>query len=129
MKKTVKYIGTLLAVASLVVIFTIDSLFHTNLSINGYPYYINFILLLLILVGYIRFQYLHKKLILFVISTFVLQNLLISGTDDLVHRLVEVDLHNDFSFLITVPIAFIGIVIWGIIFDYLRNKKQQCKKQ
>ena len=123
-----KHIGVVLAVVTLATVFAgnvlLNVFFDINIdrSNNGLPYYINLILILLILVGYIRFQYLHKNLILFVISTFVLQNLLISAVVDLSQRNKDYDIFNDFSFLIAMPVAIIGMVAWGITFDFLRNK-------
>lgn len=117
-----KYIGTIIAVLTLIIVFAINGIFHINLSINGLPYYLNFIIILLIFIICLSVQYFHKKLIPFVIFSFLMQNLLISGTDDFIHKLGNVDLFNDASTLITIPIVVVGTVIWGITFDFLRNK-------
>jgi hypothetical protein len=124
--KKYKYTGTVLAVITLIVLLTANVLLAEfdagfNLCFNGLSCYTNFILLLLIAILYISFPYLHNKFIPFVISAFVLQNLLISGIVDLYSRSEDYDILNDFSYLIAIPVAIIGMTIWGIIFDALRN--------
>ena len=130
--KKYKHIGIILAVATLFAVFTSNVLFSIFFDIsldrssnNGLPYYINLILIVLLLAVYIWVRYLRKNFILFVISTIVLQNVLISAVVDLSQRDKDYDILNDFSFLIAIPVALIGMIIWGTIFDYLRNKKTE----
>ncbi|NDV64905.1 hypothetical protein D0T60_06580 [Bacteroides sp. 224] len=126
LKKQNKHIGVILAIVTLLLIFMSNVLFNTfgvNLSTNEFPYYVNFILIALLIVSYLLFRFFHYKLIPFIISVLILQNLLISAMVDLVRGSEDYDMSNDFSFLIAVPVAFIGTVVWGIIFDYRRNKK------
>ncbi|GHT58427.1 hypothetical protein FACS18945_4290 [Bacteroidia bacterium] len=123
-----KHIGIILAVSTLFVIYVSNALLynfgiHINLSINGLHYCVNFILMLLTVTLYLLFRLHHKKLIFFVISVLILQNLLCSIIVDLYQKSEYYDLLNDFSFLMGFPIAIIGTFIWGLIFDYLRNKK------
>lgn len=120
-----KSIGTILSLSILIIVFAINGFFHINLSINGLPFYINFILILLILILYKYVKYFHNKFIPFIISSFIMQNLLISGLDNLIYSFGNTDAFNDFSFVIIIPASIIGMIIWGIIFDIFRSKKNK----
>ena len=125
-----KHIGIILTIVALFITVVCNKLqynygiFIVDIVYNGFPYYINFILALLMIAVFISFRFYQKKIILFVFSIFILQNLLYSGMVDIYRGSEDYDIFNDFSGLFASLVSTIGIVTWGILFDYLRNKKR-----
>jgi len=121
-----KCIGTILAIVILLIVYVCNAfLYHfgvdIDLSVNRLDYSDNFILILLLVTSFLLYQLYRKNLIFFVISTFILQNLLISGLRDLDRESIGDDFYAHLL-IIVFPISTIGIITWGIIFDFLRNK-------
>jgi len=123
-----KHIGIVLAIVVLIITVVFNKLqynygiFIFDLAYNGFPYYINFILTLLMITVFISFRFYQRKIIFFVFSIFILQNLLYSGMVDIYRNSEDYDIFNDFSGLFASFVSTICIITWGIIFDYLRNK-------
>ena len=126
-----KHIGVILSIAIFIIAGVVNGLqkyfdvFIIDLIFNGLPYYVNIVLVLLMVVLFISFQLYRRRPILFIISAFVLQNLLYSTIVDYLRRTEDYDIFNDFSGLFAIPISFVGVVVWGILFDYLNNKKKK----
>lgn len=124
--RKIKHAGVVLAIITQLLVFMGNLLLSrlnivTSLSINELPYYINLILLILVVTLYLSFGFFHKKLTYFVLSVVIIQNLIGSAIIDLSIKSEDYDMFNDFSFLIAIPVMVIGVVFWGCIFDIKRR--------
>lgn len=120
-------IGRLLAIPVLLVVFLSNIIIGLSfgLSISYNPFDPKWNWFLLVLFALI-FQFLVAKLYkrrekifhaVYIVSIVFLQNLFITAF----HRSLEVDIFNDISFVIILPTSIVMVLLWGSLYDRIKN--------